>query len=593
MRTGEKRRTWVMAAIPGLLGFCGSLLGGPLSVGELNYNDPEGGDYDFIELVNTGGVAIPLTGVRITQGVTYSFSATEPLGPGARIVVVRARAQFTARYGSGIRLANGTFAGGFSSTGEAVTVVDASGATVIDFTYGTSGQWPTRPDGLGSTLECIDPSGDLGDPSNWRASSEWLGSPGRAGTGPQRRVVINEILAHTDPPFEDAIELLNLTDEPIPLGGWFISNERADPTKFRIPGNTVLAPRGRRVFYQYQFDPANPAAGQKGFRFNSAHGDEAVLMSADASGRLLYWMDAVRFGATANGVSLGRFPEGTGPLTAQVRQTLGTDITAAMPASFLNEFRSGKGAPNAGPLVGPVVFSRIQYQPAAGGDEFIELQNAAPFNVLLYDPEHPENTWRLRDGVDFDFPPGVNLDPSGRLLVVGIDPALFRARYSIANSIPIFGPWTNSLANGGELIALYKPDPPQQPPHPDAGFVPYVLVEEIQYSPDPPWPAGAAGLGPALRRRDITRFGNDPANWELGATAPPTPPELTSRIAGNQFQLSFTAQIGRIYRLQGRDTAVGSPWVELGLIPVPVSGGPVSLDLALVGTARLLRVVAE
>ena len=35
-----------------------------------------------------------------------------------------------------------------------------------------------------------------------------------------------------------------------------------------------------------------------------------------------------------------------------------------------------------------------------------------------------DDTWRLRNGVDFDFPPGVELKPEDSLLVVGFDPAV-------------------------------------------------------------------------------------------------------------------------------------------------------------------------
>lgn len=586
-------RTVVRCAAAATILGAGTLWGGPLSVGELNYNDPDGGDYDFIELINAGNAALVLDGYRFSQGVTYLFATSEPLGPGERIVVVRDQAKFRARYGSNFRIAEGVFGGGFSAAGEPVTIIDPSGAAVLDFTFETSGRWPSRPDGLGSTLECIDPLGDLNDPENWRPSSEWLGSPGRAGAGPQRRVAINEILAHTDPPFEDAIEFLNLTGDSIRLDGWYLSNERSDPTKFRIPNNTILAPHGRVVLYEYQFDPDVPPAGQKSFRFNSAHGDEAVLMSADASGKLLYWMDVVSFGATANGLTLGRYPEGTGPLTTLQRQTLGTDISPGMPPEFLNHFRAGTGGPNADPLVGPVVFSRIQYQPGSDGDEFLELQNNAALTVPLYDPAYPDNTWRLRDGVDFDFPPGVALEPSSRLLVVGIDPVAFRAKHGISTEVPIFGPWTNSLSNSGERIALFKPDPPQRPPNPDAGFVPYVLVEDVDYSSEAPWPTEAAGRGPALRRRDPAKFGNDPANWEPEATLPPSSPDVTARLEGNSVQLTFAPESGRTYRLEARETVPEATWTDRGVIPVLPGATTVTVDVSPTGGSRLLRVTAQ
>ena len=34
---------------------------------------------------------------------------------------------------------------------------------------------------------------------------------------------------------------------------------------------------------------------------------------------------------------------------------------------------------------------------------------------------------------------------------------------------------------------------PQLPPHPDAGFVPYILVEEVMYRDASPWPVVEVG----------------------------------------------------------------------------------------------------
>jgi hypothetical protein len=83
--------------------------------------------------------------------------------------------------------------------------------------------------------------------------------------------------------------------------------------------------------------------------------------------------------------------------------------------------------------------------------------------------------------------------------------------------VTILGPYDGQLNNAGEGVSLYKPDPPQLPPRPDAGFVPYVLVERIDYSSLAPWPIGAAGSGSSLQRRVGPDYGNDPANWQVAA----------------------------------------------------------------------------
>ncbi|MBN9689201.1 MAG: lamin tail domain-containing protein [Verrucomicrobia bacterium] len=568
---------------------------GKLSVSELNYRDVEDNDLEFIELINVGDASLTLTGAQFTSAIVYTFTAATTLAPGERLVLARDAAKFTARYGStGIRLGSGSFTGRFADEGETVTVVSAASVPLLSFTYSPSGRWPSRPAGLGSTLECVDPTGNLDDPTNWRASSEWMGSPGQAGAGPQRVVAINEVLAHTDPPLEDAIELMNLTDQPVNLGGWYLSNTRSNPKKFRIPNGTILPARGFLVFYEqagtgraYGFNGSG-TGNAPDFTLSAAYGDEVVLMSADSAGNLKFWMDTVSFEATINGASMGRYPDGTGDLTTLSKGSFGTLVTADLPAIYLSVFREGKGASNAIPQVGPIVFSRIQYHPLDGQDEYLELQNNWTQAVALYDPAYPTNTWRLRDGVDFDLPTGIILEAGARLMVVPIDPAVFRAKYSIAANIPIYGPWTNSLNNAGERVALYFPDAPQGPDRNDAGFVPYVVAEEVEYSPQAPWPTAADGTGAALVRKGLTLFAGDPTSWEAEILTPVEPPTLTIAPLPAGVRLSFLTELGRTYRLE-RQPALGGTWTDLGI--VPATGAVVQVDLG--STPGFFRVVVE
>lgn len=545
----------------------------PVSVGELNYRDAEDADLEFLELVNPGTTSISLTGAQFTSGIVYTFTTATTLAPGERIVLVRDASQFAKRYGSaGIRMAPGAYSGRLSDEGETVTLATGAGIELFSFTFSPSGRWPSRANGLGSTLECIDPNGDLDDPANWRSSSEWQGSPGRPGAGPQRVVIINELLTHTDPPFEDAIELLNLTDQSIDISGWYISNERATPKKFRIPAGTSIAPKGYRVFYEWAGTGNKSGFNSSGsgnhpdLTFNSAHGSEAVLMSADASGKLKFWMDTVTVEASANGIPFGRFPNGTGPFTTLQQQTFGTELSMGFPVEYLGLFRTGAGAPNARPLIGPVVFQRVQYHPPLGGDEFVELRNITSLTLPLFDPLYPTNTWRLRDGINFDLPTGLLLEANARLIIAPIEPGIFRTRYSIPASTLIVGPYTNALNNAGERLALYRPDPPQLPPHPDAGFVPYILVEEVDYSPNVPWPTEPDGNGPALRRRLPIGFADDPASWEADVSAPPTPPTIQIITTPTGARIRFATTPGQTYRLE-RQAALGAAWSDIGLIP--------------------------
>jgi hypothetical protein len=158
-----------------------------------------------------------------------------------------------------------------------------------------------------------------------------------------------------------------------------------------------------------------------------------------------------------------------------------------------------------------VVINELLFEPAAGGDEFIEIRNLFQIPVPLHDPGRPANVWRFDSGVTFDFPAGTVLAANGFALVTQIDPAQFRTKYSIPPSVPIFGPYTGSLNNSGEEVTLVRPGEPEQD-----GSVPLYVVDRVDYLPSIPWPTGADGTGATLSRSNPLGYGEDPVNWATG-----------------------------------------------------------------------------
>jgi uncharacterized repeat protein (TIGR01451 family) len=373
-------------------------------------------------------------------------------------------------------------------------------------------------------------------------------SPAAANYLPLLQVVISEVLPDPSDPLEDAIELYNPTAESVDLSGWWLSNARYDLQRFRIPAGTILLPDGYVVFYRYQFDPDfNDLAPN--FTLNRVRGDEIYLSQTDSLGRLTGFRAVEDFGPAEDRVSFGRYESSTGPqFPALSQRTFGADTPASV-----DEFRAGLGGPNASPRVGPVVINEIMYHPPDLGtndnfrDEYLELHNITAEPVPLFDPNHPTNTWHVRDGVDFNFPTNVTLPPHGFLLLVGFDPATnaanveaFRVRFSVPAAVPVLGPFNGRLANDGESIDLRRPEPPVPPGRRYAGEVAYVRVDRARYYDTQPWPSAADGStnqpGISLQRVNPSAYGNDPVNWLAGsATAgQPTgpavlePPAITS-----------------------------------------------------------------
>jgi hypothetical protein len=138
-------------------------------------------------------------------------------------------------------------------------------------------------------------------------------------------IVINEALAHTDLPLEDAIELYNPTDNSVDISGWYLSDSISNLKKFRIPPGTVIPSHGYKVFYEYQFN-SDPGVNPFAFALGSL-GDEVYLSTADSLGELTGYRTSVKFGASPNGMSFGRYVNSVGDeeFVAMKHITFGVD----------------------------------------------------------------------------------------------------------------------------------------------------------------------------------------------------------------------------------------------------------------------------
>ena len=342
---------------------------------------------------------------------------------------------------------------------------------------------------------------------------------------PLTNLVINEVLTHTDPPLEDAIEVQNTGTNPVSLGGWWMSNSQRDLKKFRVAAGTTLAPGAFQVFYENQFN-ANGLGLGTNFTLNAARGDAVYVSQADGAGNLTGYRVGVSFGAAENGVSFGRFASSTGvDFIAMAQRTFGADSS-----STLAQFRSGPGLTNSYPKIGPVIINEIMYHPVSGTnateiaeEEFLELHNVTASALPLFDPAHPTNAWQLGGGITFHFSSNHTIAANGYLVLVSFDPATnapalsaFQAKYGSA----IFaGPYQGRLDNATEALELTRPDAPQGAPHPDAGYVPYLVVDRVAYADAAPWPTAADGGGASLQRLADSLYGNEALNWKA---EPPT-----------------------------------------------------------------------
>ncbi len=179
--------------------------------------------------------------------------------------------------------------------------------------------------------------------------------------------------------------------------------------------------------------------------------------------------------------------------------------------SPLHEGRVGLGSRR-----GQVAFDEFAVTPIDDQQqyEFVELHNRSDGIVDL-------EGWELAGGIDFRFPAGVSAGPGETLVVAAFDPSdteaagEFRRLRGIADHARILGPYSGKLNNDGERVQLLMPAGQPQPQV-------MLVVDQIDYDDDLPWPLMADGQGPSLHRTAPAAFGNTARNWLARSPSPGT-----------------------------------------------------------------------
>ena len=135
-----------------------------------------------------------------------------------------------------------------------------------------------------------------------------------------------------------------------------------------------------------------------------------------------------------------------------------------------------------------LVFNEVHYNPAddLSESEWIEFHNLNGVNVDI-------SGWKLRGGVDYDFPEGTVVEGHGFLLIAA-DPD---NRNLSGKSV--LGPFQGSLNNGGELLRIEDRDGR--------------TMDTLAYDDAGDWPVGPDGSGVTLAKLNQETANSDPKNW--------------------------------------------------------------------------------
>lgn len=163
-----------------------------LRITELMYDpaaNSNASQFEFVELQNIGAAPLDLGGVRITNGIDYTFPGGTTLAPGAFVVVANDRSSFRSRYPQvpDTALAPGAFNGSLANDGEtiALTLPAPWRVHILRFRYESS--WYPAASRGGYSVVPVAPA--TAAPAAWQARSGWRtsaavnGSPAAADPG--------------------------------------------------------------------------------------------------------------------------------------------------------------------------------------------------------------------------------------------------------------------------------------------------------------------------------------------------------------------------------------------------------------------------
>ncbi len=439
----------------------------PLTITEIMYHPADredSRDIEFVEIFNSEPVTHDISGYRLSSGIDYTFPSNTLLQGRSYLVVAKDPQAIVDLYP--VSHVYGPYEGRLANGGDRVRLRNRWDPIILEVEYDDELPWPVGADGAGHSIVLTAPDFGEAESTAWSASAYMGGTPGMAEIRPGdalSRVVVNEFLAHTDLPDTDFIELYNPGTQAVDLAGCVLTDD-VSTNRFVIPPGTSL-PSGGHVAWD------QAALGYS----LSMHGDDILLV--DTNGNRV--IAAVRFGAQANGVSSGRFPDGSADMRVLASKTA--------------------GSANSGLAQQDIVINEIMFNPitAERDDEYIELYNRGTGTVDL-------SHWRFTDGIDFVFPDGTEL-AAGGYLVVARDAANLIAKYPQLGNTNTLGDFDGSLGDRGERIVLSRPDDMD---FPDQDFV---VVDTVTYSDG--WGEWADGGGSSLELRDPRSDNRQGVNW--------------------------------------------------------------------------------
>ncbi len=432
---------------------------------EVMYNPPADLP-EYIEIVNNTATPYDMVDWKLSGGVNYDFPKFDKSNPEdgflkafERILVssvdeaalreaypdipagIRVFGPWEGLVVEGIRES-----GNLANGGERITLKNKNDSLMCTFRFDDDPAfWSAAADGLGHSIQVVNPNAKIEDWRNWRASTEWGGSPGRADAAPNETgLSLSEASFDADGKLA-WIEVYN--------GG--ASSADVSQLRLVVPDTTTN-------------DDGLPMDATK----------EAALTSSIAAGAYMT-VDTNFELDDLNNVRIALVDQGDNVLSAHRIADADRELAYQTYPAGSNEWyetaTATKGAANDPERQDTVVINEIMYaHPAGSSGEFIEFYNKGDSAVDM-------SGWEITDGVRFDFPSGTMIPPGG-YVVVAADAQWCVDNYE--NVTTPMGDFEGGLSNQGETIRVV-----------DANGN---LVDQVDYGVGGEWPEFADGLGSSL-----------------------------------------------------------------------------------------------
>ena len=457
---------------------------GFLVITEINYHPTDANsDLEFIEIHNATSSGIDLSEWFFSSGISFQFPQGTWLNAWDYLVICANEERVREVYG--IRNTIGDWAscdggsGGcaLANEGEAIEISERNGVPAVRVRYDDRKKWSSAADGAGHTLELRSTYEDQNDADNWVASSALGGSPGEENPTPvDPAIVINEGLYLTEG--ETWVELYNTGATELDISGFYVSNERENLAKSRLPAETTIGGRSHLVLSSADVGFDLELVGEEG----SARAFFALSQPGEEDGTVERVVAAHLFEPEVVEMSEARIPDGV--------------------LNFSDRAVPTPGEPNRQDVEDGIVINEIMYQPIDldSNKEFVELYNRS-------DREIDMTGWSLTRGFNFDFPAGTRMAP-GAYIVLARDPQYIQDTYGLPAGV-VFGPDPGDenalddfgrLRNDGERITLR-----------DANRN---VVDTVRYHDGGEWPDWTDGDGSSIELIDPMQDNEFASAWD-------------------------------------------------------------------------------